>query len=121
MSPISLGPAAPVQESPAKIFAMSNVCMPLISPSIKRKKVVGEIAGNVMEVNCRHRPAPSIFAASYKLGFTPVSAAIYSTMPYPGACHTMVMISIGVNAFGSFIQFTPFSLPSILSTVLIMP
>ena len=38
---------------------------------MKQKKSAGLIIGSVMSLNCRHEPAPSIDAASYRCRGTP--------------------------------------------------
>ena len=65
---------------------------------IRENVTTGSMAGSVTALILARGPAPSIFAASYSSGFTPVSAAKYKMVAQPVSFQICEPTSSGTKA-----------------------
>jgi len=98
----------------------SNSCMNPAEVMTARKRIVGLSSGSVMRRKIAHGVAPSTFAASYRTGLIPWSAARKTTMSNPKLRHTpSAMIDASAVDFWPS-QFGP-SMPTTSSAALTRP
>lgn len=69
--------------------------------------MTGRSAGGVTCQMRRHRPAPSIAAASYRSGLTEASAARKTMTPQPASFHTLCAVTRNLKVVGSVMMSRP--------------